>query len=367
MRVTFPHMGTLHLTLNTLFQQLGHEVVVPPPTTKETLALGMQHSPEFACLPLKLMLGNFLQAIEKGADTIVMCGGCGPCRLGHYAQVQQDILRDLGYHVDMIVLEADIGRLLPDIRRLTPGKTWHEVYQAVKIAWEKMQIIDEIERVAHRIRAQALQPAVVTQIYEASLCKFAQAHTSEQFHSLKKCTLDELAKIPIANDKRTLKVGIVGELFVALEPLVNQELERHLGNMGVEVERTIYVSEWVRSHLLWNREARRHRSMIAETAQPYLSHWVGGHGLESIGHTIRLARQGYDGIIQVFPFTCMPEIVAKSILPKVSEDYNIPILTLVLDEHAGEAGIMTRIEAFIDLMARRRHQEETYHECISGC
>jgi predicted nucleotide-binding protein (sugar kinase/HSP70/actin superfamily) len=366
MRVTFPHMGTLHLTLDTLFRRLGTEIISPPPTTKETLAIGMQYSPEFACLPLKLMLGNFIQAVEQGADAIIMCGGCGPCRLGHYAQVQQEILHDLGYHADMIVLEANIGQLLPQIRKLAPSKSWREIYQNIQVAWGKMTAIDEVEHLMHQIRPRAVDPASVTKIYEHGLQLFSHMHTPAEIAKVKEDTAKELREVPVDNRKRLLRVGIVGELFVALEPLVNQEIERHLGNMGVAVERTIYISDWVRGHLFWNHEARRHREAVAQAAGPYLQHWVGGHGLESIGRTIQLARQGYDGVIQVFPFTCMPEIVAKSILPRVSEDYNIPVMTLVLDEHAGEAGIMTRLEAFIDLMARRRNQEELYHECILG-
>ena len=68
-----------------------------------------------------------------------------------------------------------------------------------------------------------------------------------------------------------------------------------------------------------------------------------------------------DGAIQIFPMGCMPEIVAKSILPTVSREKNLPVLTLVVDEMTGEAGYMTRIEAFTDLLERRRS-----HVCI-GC
>lgn len=50
----------------------------------------------------------------------------------------------------------------------------------------------------------------------------------------------------------------------------------------------------------------------------------------------------------------MPEIVAKSILPNVSKDYSFPIMTLIIDEMTGEAGYMTRIEAFMDLIKRKR-------------
>jgi len=65
-------------------------------SSKKTLDLGTKYSPETACLPLKLNVGNFLEAIEMGAEIIIMIGGRGPCRLGYYAAVEQEILRDLG-------------------------------------------------------------------------------------------------------------------------------------------------------------------------------------------------------------------------------------------------------------------------------
>ncbi|MHB1418586.1 MAG: CoA protein activase, partial [Bacillota bacterium] len=54
MKVTFPHMGNLYIPVETLLQDLGTEVIVPPTCTKRTLSLGTQNSPEFACLPLKV-------------------------------------------------------------------------------------------------------------------------------------------------------------------------------------------------------------------------------------------------------------------------------------------------------------------------
>ena len=61
-------------------------------------------------------------------------------------------------------------------------------------------------------------------------------------------------------------------------------------------------------------------------------------------------------MIHLSPFTCMPEIIAKSILPQVSKDLNIPVLSITVDEHTGEAGVITRLEAFIDLL-KRNHQK----------
>jgi predicted nucleotide-binding protein (sugar kinase/HSP70/actin superfamily) len=53
----------------------------------------------------------------------------------------------------------------------------------------------------------------------------------------------------------------------------------------------------------------------------------------------------------------MPEIVAQTILPVVSEKEHIPCMTMYFDEHSGKAGIITRLEAFVDMIARRRAGE----------
>ncbi|MCL6635531.1 MAG: CoA protein activase, partial [Peptococcaceae bacterium] len=128
---------------------------------------------------------------------------------------------------------------------------------------------------------------------------------------------------------------------------------------GVEGDRSIYLSEWINDHLfLGLLKGLRSRREACEAAPPYLRHFVGGHGQETVGSAVNYARSGYDGLIQVFPFTCMPEIVAESILPGVSMDYGIPVLTLIVDEHTGEAGMITRLEAFTDLLARKKEAKE---------
>jgi predicted nucleotide-binding protein (sugar kinase/HSP70/actin superfamily) len=114
-------MGNMYIPLSAMLRCLGLDVVVPPPSSKKTLSLGEKHGPEFACLPLKLNLGNFIEAGEMGADTVIMGGGCGPCRFGYYAQIEQAILKDIGRDMDFIVLEPPdrhITELLAKIKRI---------------------------------------------------------------------------------------------------------------------------------------------------------------------------------------------------------------------------------------------------------
>ncbi|MCD4733837.1 CoA protein activase, partial [bacterium] len=75
MKLTFPHMGNMYIALRVLLDALGREYIVPPKTSKKTLSLGVRHSPETACLPLKLNLGNMLEAAETGADSMLVIGG----------------------------------------------------------------------------------------------------------------------------------------------------------------------------------------------------------------------------------------------------------------------------------------------------
>jgi len=118
-----------------------------------------------------------------------------------------------------------------------------------------------------------------------------------------------------------------------------------LGGMGVEVHRANTISGWIIEHILKAVVPFTKDKRYAEAAKPYLGTMIGGHAQETIGNTVLLCQRRLDGIIQIYPLTCMPEIVAESILPAVERDYNIPILTLIIDEMTGEAGYMTRIEA----------------------
>jgi len=93
---------------------------------------------------------------------------------------------------------------------------------------------------------------------------------------------------------------------------------------------------------------------VIRNAGQYLPYWIGGHARECIAEAVEADKKDFDGAIQVYPMGCMPEVVARSILPTISKDRDFPILTLVVDEMTGEAGYMTRIEAFLDLLERRK-------------
>ncbi|MFW5991944.1 MAG: acyl-CoA dehydratase activase-related protein [Halanaerobiaceae bacterium] len=350
-KITFPHMGFMDIPLKAFFQELGFSVVTPPRITRKTLDLGMKNGPEFACLPLKINLGNFIQALDKGANIIVMGGGCGPCRFGYYGEVQRAILKKLGYDFKMFVIEPGIFRNYRRIKEVFGKIPYKKIYPAAKLAWIKGRVVDRAYRLVLKNRAREEKSGQVDNIYRDFLRNVDNTASVDKINNYTDEFEKNIKEICSSFKKDIeLNVGIVGEIYLVLEPFVNLEVERKLGKLGVSVEKDIYMTSWLLHFLHLSSEIDE----IKEAAANYLRSFVGGHGLETVGNAVRYARRGFDGVIQLAPFTCMPEIISQSILPAVSKKEKIPVLTLFFDEHSADAGLQTRLEAFVDLLVRKK-------------
>ena len=359
MKVTLPNLGNLtSIAGKALFSNLGHEVILPPPNTKRTLDLGVRYAPEYCCLPLKIVLGNFIEALEKGADTIITVGGWGPCRFGYYSEIQRMILKSLGYKFEMISMEAPRGnliRMLNYINRLRDKRSLPSFIKALKLAWAKFGTIEELEKEALKARPRENIKGETTQVLKAGLSLIDNTNTIEEIEKIKQKTLCDFNEIIKTNKtKDVIKVKLVGEFYVALEPFVNHNIEEKLGYLGVEVERGVSTRPWITSLLKFLRKDNIQEEIIEKAAKPYLAQSVGGEGQSTIGHIVLASEKGMDGAIQVIPFTCMPEVVAETINKKVSEDLDFPVLTLIYDEQTGEEGLVTRLDAFVDLLKMKK-------------
>lgn len=350
-KVTFPHMGEMAIVVKAFFQELGFEVIVPPNISRKTLDFGVKYSPEFACLPFKINLGNFIEALDEGANIIVMGGGCGPCRFGYYAEVQQEILRELGYQFDIFVIEPGLFSNHKNIKRVFGKIPYIKLYPAGKLAWSKIQAIDEIYKLVLKRRACESKTGIVNQLYDKFLKEIDSTMSVDNISIIKKNYRDKLNDT-MDKYKRgmEIKIGIVGEIYLVLEPFVNSQLEKKIGELGAVVEKDMYITSWLLNFLNLSNESK----LMEKAAEKYLKTFVGGHGQDSIGNTVRYAEKKFDGVIQLAPFTCMPEIISQSILPAVSKGEKIPVLSLFLDEHSADAGIQTRLEAFVDLLERKK-------------
>jgi predicted nucleotide-binding protein (sugar kinase/HSP70/actin superfamily) len=356
LKVSFPHIGNSYIPFRVLLAELGLEPVIPPQISPRTIAMGTKLAPEFACLPLKVTLGNYLEALELGAELLLMAGGIGPCRFGLYGEVQREILEEAGHQVAFLVLEAPKTHpreLWEKLKRYMPRHQIGYLSRALYLAWLKADALDQFDRIALQIRPREQVAGSVNQLQNRYYEQVDRADLVAGIKHTVQQGITELLALPVY-ERQPLRIVLVGEIYMILEPHVNFEIEKVLGTLGVAVERTIYFTDWVREQLVGSIIHPNWRKSLYRLAHPYLNHFVGGHGLETIAHTVSAARQQAHGVIQLAPFTCMPEIVAMQALPTVSRELEIPVLSLIIDEHTAEAGILTRLEAFVDLLAYRR-------------
>ncbi|HHV71295.1 MAG TPA: CoA protein activase [Clostridia bacterium] len=361
MKIAFPIMGTSYIAFQKIMEKLGHEAIVPPKPSKRTLSLGVTYSPEFACLPFKILLGSYLEAIERGADTIVSYGGVGPCRAGYYGVMHEKIIRDLGYDVKFIIFEPphrEFKKCMAAGKELVNAKenSWGKIFEALTTGWVHLRALDEIERLSHEIRPYEINKGDTTKAFKQCLELMKQADTKKQIAEAKRESVKILKNVEVDPTRNPLKIGLIGEIYVVIEPFANFDIQVTLGEMGVLTRRNIYITDWTKDNTFFKGEEH-----IKRAARPYLNQMIGGHGIISVGQTVLYAKEGYDGVVQLAPFSCIPEIVAKGILPKVSKDLDIPVMTVFLDEQTGKAGLQTRLEAFIDLLKAKRDslREET--------
>jgi predicted nucleotide-binding protein (sugar kinase/HSP70/actin superfamily) len=358
-KVTFPYMGTSPIAVKWLLEGLGHEVIVPPKPSTATLNLGVKYSPEFACLPYKIVMGSYIQALRMGADTIITSGGVGPCRAGQYAPVHECILKDQGFDFKMIVFEPprkSLSDLIQKVKWLNAAKLLiPQLLKLLRETWTKLIALDELEKCSHLVRPREVNHGETSRVYEETLDWIDKAGTVKEIRQAHVAGLERIRSIEQNPDIDPLKIGIVGEIYVVIDPTANLEIEETLGHLGAYVERSIFLTNWTRENTFLD-VLRLTNTHSKQAARPYLPEMIGGHGQDSLGNTVLYAKRGFDGVVQLAPFTCIPEIVAKSILPRISKEHNIPVLSLSLDEQTGKAGIATRLEAFVDLIKRRRQQ-----------
>ncbi|HUV55679.1 MAG TPA: hypothetical protein VMV84_00450 [Dehalococcoidales bacterium] len=354
MRVSIPHMGNLYIPLKALFQRLGIDYIVPPLNNRRTLSLGVRYSPEGLCIPFKLTLGNLIEAAELGADTLIMPGGFGICRLGSYAATQEQILHDLGYNAQVLQIGLSERKLLGFLelfKRLSNNAPWTKIISAFRFGLAKLNALDRIERLVQKVRPIERARGIANKLYVKAIKAIDDADSYDALKRVQVDYIDQLNEIARDNGVKPLIVGITGEFYVLLEPFSNLDVESELGKLGVEVRRATFISEWTKFTMFLNPLGLNEKAKIHRAALPYLKRDVGGDGWESVGEKVFHAKE-YDGLIHLAPFTCMPEIVAQNIMSSTRE--NIPVLTILCDEQIAKPGMLTRLEAFVDLLERRR-------------
>lgn len=357
--ITFPHAGDYYLAFEYLFRSLGYEVLVPPKSSRKSFDLGIKHAPAQACLPFKMTLGNLIQGLARGANIVGMIGGkTGMCRLAYYSQLYKKVLFDMGYSFELFNIKIK-KEMWDTVKKHFPETEFPSFLKSIYGFWLKLRLIEVLREQCLVNRPYEKVLGRCSELNKLFVSQIAKINKINELRQLKNVILDGFKEIDKDMDRNVIRIGLVGEFFLLIDQFSTLDFEIFLGNLGVVIKPSLSFSEFfvgsIKQVRFFDKFFPSHRNRVAKLAKPFMDRPIGGHGMQSLGQTARYAELGFDGVIHLYPFTCMPEIVASSILPQVSSQYNIPVLSLCLDEQTGFAGLQTRLEAFVDMIRRKKN------------
>ncbi|MDD2619489.1 MAG: acyl-CoA dehydratase activase-related protein [Syntrophomonadaceae bacterium] len=309
------------------FEELGHEVVLSSPTCRAILDDGVKEAVNDACIPIKIYHGHVLDLVGK-VDWI-FCPRLVSVRKHGDFNTETFCPKFLGLP-DMIRQAIDKLPKLLDVRvDLKKGKD--ELFQVFSQVGKQLgNGVDEIKR-AFPIAVKA----------QKNYCKLLSREILP--HVALEMLEQNCKQIP-QETEHDLKIAVVGYPYALYDAYINAGLLKILEKEGVKV----FTQDMLSDKTL-DRQARS----LPKSMFWYFSNRAVYGGLHF------MKQKDIDGIIHVTAFACGPDSMVDRMLEIECRRHNsTPYLSITVDEHTGEAGVRTRIEAFLDMLRYRRDRDE---------
>lgn len=292
---------------------LGAHVRVSRPTGRTTIDRGVSTALDEACLPVKVAYGHCLELAEEVSLLFVprvfsvepRAYSC-PKLLGLPDMVK------LAVPSSVVVLSP-----LVDLSRGDPSRSFRRIAMETGIAVGASP--RQIAR-AEALLADGMSAAVRDGPGIPAEC----------------CEPEAISHGPGP------RIGVLGHSYNLYDRGLNLGLLAKLTAMGA----TIVTPE---------SYPQKRVEFAARTALSKPLFWTLGRRLIGAAH-LMTADPKLDGVIAVASFGCGPDSMVVDLSMRLvgRRRPDLPFMELMLDEHTGEAGLVTRLEAFIDLVVRRR-------------
>ena len=350
--IAFPIMGNYHVPAYYLFSKItNHKIIKTPKITSNTIELGSKYSPDFVCTPFKYTLGSFIECLEEGANELIQMGG--GCRYGYYYELQEKILKDLGYEFKYYNLvskgHTDIKLIYNIIKEIVPNFKLIKGLHYLLITRYMIKYMDYIENYMRENKAYEIDKGSFDKTYNKMLNEMVKINTLYKLNKVFRKYKKKILNIKINKPKNNIRIAIIGELFTLMEPFANYNIEDDLIKMGVEVKRFTNVN-----YLLFKKR-RKSKKYLKKLKN--IKYKMGADAMDNIYYTKYLIDNKYDGIIHIKSSFCTPEIGSMSIINRMCEENNTPVLFMTMDTNTSKVGIETRLEAFYDMIEMRKKSE----------
>jgi predicted nucleotide-binding protein (sugar kinase/HSP70/actin superfamily) len=308
----------------TFFETLGAEVVTSPPTTRVTLAAGVARMVAETCLPVKVYCGHVLDLVGR-ADLLFIPSLRSLERNVHNCAKflgLPDLVRAVVKEApEVLDVDIDLGE-----GRLALYRAIYEVGR--RFTWNPLRVKEASEAAwgMHLRYLDLLYAGVPVEqaIQEAIGGESLQVSTSHQSTN--------------SQSSADLTIAVVGHPYNVFDRYVCHDVLRQLTNLGVVVRTAAQVPEQAARAAIERLAGRPYWTYEGEV--------VGAAGHYFVDPTVH-------GVILVVAFGCGPDSVMIDVVQRGAQVAGKPFMVLTIDEHTGEAGLVTRLEAFVDMLVRR--------------
>ena len=143
------------------------------------------------------------------------------------------------------------------------------------------------------------------------------------------------------NTEPAATIAVVGHHYLLYDELVNHRLLQRLEEANCKV---------VTPEMLTAEQMETATNRLVER-----SYWTWEK--EVIGAGAHYLENKVEGLIGVAAFGCGPDsLMIDMVHRRAAALGNVPFMNLTIEEHTAEAGIITRLEAFIDMIQRRKRR-----------
>ncbi len=143
-----------------------------------------------------------------------------------------------------------------------------------------------------------------------------------------------------------MKIGVIGHPYSVYDALLNFDLFKRLE----EAKASVFTQERVPQHTI-DLQVRRLKKDI---------YWTVGR--EILGAALHfLDSKTVDGLIYVTCFNCGVDSMIEPLITFEAKGGASPYMALMIDEHTGVGGLVTRLEAFLDTVRRRKCSSNNEH------
>ncbi len=311
----------------TYFEEIGAEVVVSPKTNKRIKNTAISLAPDEDCYSTKLYYGHVI-ALKGKVDYIFVP------RFQSEHPVNISCPKFIGLADSLRSMYKDLPPLIMP------------VYSQAKLGHRKWRLIKIIFLIGWMFTKNPFK------IIRAGRRAF-KAHrnwhhekwlTVEQFEDWKQDKIFVNDAPKVVSNRKPLKIALIGHSYMLNDPYASLSIKKQLIDAGADV----ITSEQMPRELVEKQMATLEFNMYFDYER------------ELVGTVMHfLEEKSVDGIIHIIIFSCGPDSIAGELVSRFSKRKpEVPVLQLTFDELTGETGLKTRLEAFMDMVNRKKLVEE---------